>query len=1065
MKANAARYKPRRSTRMAQWQRDVEQFIKLEKQKQRASGEGVQQTLFGAGAVDVYKSTYRNCYICLLQAHNYPKEKIPHKPHSEECREWKAKQRADKKKSKQQKLKTTFSGWAKGDMNSERREAYFQPRQPVVTPAKEQGLQVCLPTEETPRAIEAVAGAHLALDPSIFLDCVKERCTPDLRDYMKKHHSDKHAPIPIVAVTELLVGFKEEELRKWLPLGSLEFKIPKLVPDMEKAMNPLYHSVVGQSIFIMDWERAFPGVEIPCIKEGCSGSMKKDPEGRSNFSKRQKKLFPLFRADGPPSWCVVWKYQCTKCFRSCEGNDGGFLLRLPAFVRNCYPVEPRYAGLSRRRESQIDKGISFLLEQLALTYANAEKVAAMIMENMRNRHAERAEEYFSFMKMRKAKAEASLAETSDPAEKSILMSALKKAQDFPSFYGEYLTVCPPAGDTLRDLFDEACGSRLHPYGVSDHERWTREIQMVKTSKFFAQDHTMAVTKNYQGNSGGKAVWTVCVEDGSVACAVNVDSTKHADVAHAAEQLKRRKGFDPILMYADTWPNKEEFWSLIFGPRLEGRLGLYHFMHRILKTLRNHHMDYSEAVKDLSAAIYQYDEGCYADLIKVLRNGTLGGAKLNEKEVNNLQNTPRFKKNYSKYLMKRIRKPEIIQQELEAWFCKYKCSSSDPDDNTARGRLDERTLKPLFTFETKDAVEQQKKHVGHIQDTESVERMYRKILPNPNGRSKHGLTEYISLRCESKLEGYHDPLANFANGATRASLADNLNLFGTARYNHKIRYKNWLAETPVEQRPALPVYWANRPSFFNDSRLCHINKIAEDVGAEIPFPEAQELAEDTGERFFSEYLNEERRRQKSILPHGANDRCQCTECAGNPILLHHDTRPVEIVQETERRSQIETLAEEILDESQQNDDETVSIAIAPPQQKKPKRVVPSPTQGTQRHDPLVQMQQGLQAYKRPSIPNQMVQMAQSPPFLFPNQIMVGNPYGFAPMMIHPLMNMNMHPFVQTGQDMLPSSRGKPQHQECCQKYIDYMKLPPSKRRRPPHNADCVNNPKNFRIEHV
>ena len=77
-------------------------------------------------------------------------------------------------------------------------------------------------------------------------------------------------------------------------------------------------------------------------------------------------------------------------------------------------------------------------------------------------------------------------------------------------------------------------------------------------------------------------------------------------------------------------------------------------------------------------------------------------------------------------------------------------------------------------------------------------MYDKILPNPN--SKHGLTEYLSKRGESKLESFHDRQANFANSGMRNSLADNLNLMGTARCNLAICHKRGLIAVANDENP-------------------------------------------------------------------------------------------------------------------------------------------------------------------------------------------------------------------------------------------------------------------------
>ena len=62
--------------------------------------------------------------------------------------------------------------------------------------------------------------------------------------------------------------------------------------------------------------------------------------------------------------------------------------------------------------------------------------------------------------------------------------------------GEYITKYPSTGDSIRDAYDAACSSLNTPWGISDHDRHTSEIQSVSCKLIFAQDHTHEVTKNY-----------------------------------------------------------------------------------------------------------------------------------------------------------------------------------------------------------------------------------------------------------------------------------------------------------------------------------------------------------------------------------------------------------------------------------------------------------------------------------------------------------------------------------------------------------------------------------------
>ena len=168
-------------------------------------------------------------------------------------------------------------------------------------------------------------------------------------------------------------------------------------------------------------------------------------------------------------------------------------------------------------------------------------------------------------------------------------------------------------------------SSHNPWGISDHDRHTREIQGVKCNAIFAQDHTHEMTKNYfnKRQLGAEALWDVATESGEVACAVLVPSTKTVDFSHAAKQLSKRHTFQPRAMYSDTWPCKSDYWSLLLGSHIQGRLGLFHFVQRIMRTLRKKHIDYFPAINSLLDAVYFYNEQDYEELLRALKDGSVG----------------------------------------------------------------------------------------------------------------------------------------------------------------------------------------------------------------------------------------------------------------------------------------------------------------------------------------------------------------------------------------------------------------------------------------------------------
>jgi len=80
----------------------------------------------------------------------------------------------------------------------------------------------------------------------------------------------------------------------------------------------------------------------------------------------------------------------------------------------------------------------------------------------------------------------------------------------------------------------------------------------------------------------------------------------------------------------------------------------------------------------------------------------------------LRSTKYFWQRYDKYLRKEIRPPHVLCSKLDAWFDRYKCSSS-ANSRPTRGRKDSNTGETLFTPETKEAIKNCKEKAKHIQD--------------------------------------------------------------------------------------------------------------------------------------------------------------------------------------------------------------------------------------------------------------------------------------------------------------------------------------------------------------
>ena len=410
-------------------------------------------------------------------------------------------------------------------------------------------------------------------------------------------------------------------------------------------------------------------------------------------------------------------------------------------------------------------------------------------------------------------------------------------------------------------------------GVTEFMRYTREIQSVETKLAAAQDHTADPAKNYQKALGGKYIWDVCNENGEIASAVLVPTTEASAVAHAAESLARRPGFKPKILYCDTWPHNQEFWQMMFGRNLYGRLGLFHFTHRIIDSLRVRHYLHRDACKDLSSAIYDWHPEDYAQLVVHLKSGAMarkGEKPWDDEKIAREKFSKEFKDRFKHYLRKVFHPVAVIQMNLKNWFTKYK------------DQVDPITGKKLFTEDTLTAVDQQRDKAQHVVDTIPTEQLYR-TLTRPRGSNlKHDMLKKKSLRCESLLESFHDRLGHFANTNMRQPLADYLNLMGTAHHNVTMRHRVWWNDQPLEDRDRIIESFAKEPMYFNHSNLGVINQWAIEAGCcVVPFPAARPLPLDNGERFFGAYQLEAKERRRSYIGvDRITRRCLCPKCGGN-----------------------------------------------------------------------------------------------------------------------------------------------------------------------------------------
>ena len=746
-------------------------------------------------------------------------------------------------------------------MTREATDAFFAPREHVVevaaVPATTTTTSLPHPKQSTTNAVaadELHGGVTAAMNDPMFVES----------------HKSSTAPLAMLAFAKVVMKsiVHDKQINTLSHFDGMSITVPSL----NKFMEPHYHSIAGQKLLCVDWKRMY-NLEIPCLR--CNrGVLKND---RTNFSKN-KILFPIFMLEGPPQWAMVQSMVCGSCKWRVDANDRELLATIPPYARQGYPVETKYAV---NKNCHLGRSTTDVMDLLMPTHGNGDLISRMLYNAINRAYIERIQHYYSSYKLHK--------------KEGIPICYIEKD-------GQYITNYPPLGDGIRDTYDLAASSKNTPWKLSDHDRHTREIQSVGCSLIFAQDHTHEVTKNYfeKKSLGAVALWDCANENGEIACAALVQSTKTKDFAHAAGGLARRLTFKPTGMCSDTWPNKAGFWDLLFKD-LEGRLGLFHYTQRMTKTLKKKHVDHCVAITRLTNCIYHYNVHDYENLLKALREGTLS-AKCTDSEINDLKNTRVFKQRYDKYLRKEIRPPHVMCAMLDDWFDAFKCTSSGSDPSRpARGRKDPVSGDTLFSADTKDAVTECKKKASYLQDPLPLKDMYDTIPPSPN--STHQLNECLSRRGESCLESFHLMLAHFGNCGMRTSMADNLNLTGTAQYNLSIRHKRYLLTLQNRQRKKTPAAFESIVPFFNHTELQCVNQLVAHAGmTKVPFERVEPLPPDNGERFFSECL----KLMKDAKPGtDLQDRCCCELCSLQPahksqqqqatakeIITHHaDNAPI------------------------------------------------------------------------------------------------------------------------------------------------------------------------------
>lgn len=635
--------------------------------------------------------------------------------------------------------------------------------------------------------------------------------------------------------------------RKYFAPGEITFTFPQEVST--EAPSPYYHMIEGCCIGDVDWERSHLGVKLacPCCNDG-------NPLQRAYTNLSKNSILLNVHTYKSANLCMltrVMHYRCLRCKEVISGVDGRLLAKLPAHARAVYPVSPEYA-IGKNTSFQVAQDVADDLRESIKTYSNPQQFTAKLYRRQGLEFERKAATYVS-------------------------VNANQERKDFVLWANWIKGFYPPSPDSFKNHYQHSEESKLGPTGISNDERYTRELQSVITKEGAAFDWTFALIHNYF-RSKAKACCTAKTSMGLWAGAVLVPSTKISDAAHFIEQMARRPGFNLRVLYTDTWPSNNQFWFGIFGASLLGRLGLFHFLKRLLEFLDPRCEIYWKALDAYKATVYSYNPTDYSALIQVLQNGTMSHAAkpMSDPEILDLKESKNWKHRASRFLRKILHQSANISFNWAIWSRDY-LQYVD-----TQGRA---LVKDKEGFK-KAEVEQLKKTVRYIQDPENME-MYVSIPPGPN--STHGLTSYKSKRCESALENGHLKLAHYANNGSSEVMADLLSMRGIAEDNVEILHELARYEgKQVVSDPNVKGYLEDVSPFQNHLLLGHINRAHAAAGLKPPFSFVTVVGPDTGEVFLGRYLHQQLKRNERGEYSSTDRRCTCRICLGSGISLPHES---------------------------------------------------------------------------------------------------------------------------------------------------------------------------------
>jgi hypothetical protein len=356
------------------------------KSNKRSKGEQEQQTLHGRVAF----VSERDCEVCKAQSLKKikPETRIPHQGHDVNCihnsktkGKGKLSEHSLQCAQEEQRLKLLFSTPLADHKKGSWKHSTKQAGQSFFQPWKTKNQQP-----------KIMATAATTIEKEVTAEDLCKAVSKMVQDNIfHEKHKNKGCPLAMLAFASVVVDKIINSTDTTLFLKHFD-GLTMTVPDFKNISNPHYHSLVGTRLLLVDWKRTF-GLELSCPDSQCQGRLKND---RTNFSKNNKTLFPLFSLDGAPSWCMVMSMTCSSCRRRFDANEADVLLQVPAFAAAEYPVDTRYA--INTKSCHLTRATTEVFSSIMVTYGNGELCSRLLYNAINRAYLERIESYYFFHK-------------------------------------------------------------------------------------------------------------------------------------------------------------------------------------------------------------------------------------------------------------------------------------------------------------------------------------------------------------------------------------------------------------------------------------------------------------------------------------------------------------------------------------------------------------------------------------------------------------------------------------------------------------------------------------------